>query len=336
MESKDNPSQFLIYQAEDGKTRLDVRLENETVWLAQEQMAELFDRGRTTITEHLKNIFSEGELDEKSVCREFRRTGTDGKEYTVKHYNLDVIISVGYRVKSARGTQFRIWATQRLREYIVKGFALDDERLKQGGQKARYFQELLQRIRDIRSSERNFYQKVTDIYATSIDYRKDDKLTGEFFATVQNKMHYAVHGQTAAEMIAKRADGTKPLMGLVNFKGNYITQQDAKIAKNYLTEKELNQLNLIVSLYLDFAELQATNGRLMKMKDWITKLDEFLKISEREILTNAGTVSAEVAAQKAELEFDKYRKEHDKRMVSDFDLAVKELEAKKKKRQKEE
>ncbi|HBA60052.1 MAG TPA: cell filamentation protein Fic [Elusimicrobia bacterium] len=335
MESKDNPSQFLIYQAKDGKMRLDVRLENETVWLAQEQMAELFDKGRTTITEHLKNIFSEGELDEKSVCREFRRTGADGKEYTVKHYNLDVIISVGYRVKSIRGTQFRIWATQRLREYIVKGFALDDERLKQGGQKARYFQELLQRIRDIRSSERNFYQKVTDIYATSIDYRKDDKLTGEFFATVQNKMHYAVHGQTAAEMIAKRADGTKPLMGLVNFKGNYITQQDAKVAKNYLTEKELNQLNLIVSLYLDFAELQATNGRLMKMKDWITKLDEFLKISEREILTNAGTVSAEVAAQKAEIEFDKYRKEHDKKMVSDFDLAVKELESKKK-RQKEE
>jgi len=335
MESKDNPSQFLIYQAEDGKTRLDVRLENETVWLAQEQMAELFDKGRTTITEHLKNIFSEGELDEKSACREFRRTGTDGKEYTVKHYNLDAIISVGYRVKSVRGTQFRIWATQRLREYIVKGFALDDERLKQGGQKARYFQELLQRIRDIRSSERNFYQKVTDIYATSIDYRKDDKLTNEFFATVQNKMHYAIHGQTAAEMIAKRANGTKPLMGLVNFKGNYITPRDAKIAKNYLSEKELNQLNLIVSLYLDFAELQATNGRLMKMKDWITKLDEFLRISEREILTNAGTVSAEAAAQKAEIEFDKYRKEHDKKMVSDFDLAVKELESRKKKRQKE-
>lgn len=336
MESNDNPSQFLIYQAEDGKTRLDVRLENETVWLAQEQMAELFDKGRTTITEHLKNIFSEGELAEKSVCREFRRTGTDGKEYIVKHYNLEVIISVGYRVKSVRGTQFRIWATQRLKEYIVKGFTLDDERLKQGGQKARYFQELLQRIRDIRSSERNFYQKVTDIYATSIDYRKDDKLTNEFFATVQNKMHYAIHGQTAAEMIAKRADGTKPLMGLVNFKGNYITQQDAKIAKNYLTEKELNQLNLIVSLYLDFAELQATNGRLMKMKDWITKLDEFLRISEREILTNAGTVSAEAAAQKAEIEFDKYRKEHDKKMISDFDLAIKDLASKKKKRQKEE
>ena len=331
MGNKEDPSHFLIYQAEDGKTRLDVRLENETVWLAQEQMAELFNKGRTTITEHLKNIFSEGELDEKSVCREFRRTGTDGKEYTVKHYNLDVVISVGYRVKSARGTQFRIWATQRLKEYIVKGFALDDERLKQGGQKARYFQELLQRIRDIRSSERNFYQKVTDIYASSIDYRKDDELTKEFFATVQNKMHYAVHGQTAAEMITKRADGTKPMMGLVNFKGKYITQQDARIAKNYLTEKELTQLNLIVSLYLDFAELQATNGRPMKMKDWIAKLDDFLRLSEKGILTNAGTVSAEAAAQKAELEYDKYRQEHDKKLVSDFDLAIKELETKNKK-----
>ena len=334
MENKENPSHFLIYQADDGKMRLDVRLENETVWLTQDQMAELFEKAKSTINEHIKNIYEEKELEESLTLRKFGNSEFSTKP--TNFYNLDVIISVGYRVKSPRGTQFRIWATQLLKEYIVKGFTLDDERLKQGGQKARYFQELLQRIRDIRSSERNFYQKVTDIYATSIDYRKDDKLTGEFFATVQNKMHYAVHGQTAAEMIAKRADGTKPLMGLVNFKGNYITQQDAKIAKNYLTEKELNQLNLIVSLYLDFAELQATNGRLMKMKDWITKLDQFLKISEREILTNAGTVSAEVAAQKAELEFDRYRKEHDRKMVSDFDLAVKELESKKKKRQKEE
>ena len=333
MENKENPSHFLIYQAEDGKTRLDVRLENETVWLTQDQMAELFEKAKSTINEHIKNIYEEKELEESLTLRKFGNSEFSTKP--TNFYNLDVIISVGYRVKSPRGTQFRIWATQRLKEYIVKGFALDDERLKQGGQKARYFQELLQRIRDIRSSERNFYQKVTDIYVTSVDYRNDDKLTNEFFATVQNKMHYAIHGQTAAEMIAKRADGTKPLMGLVNFKGNYITQQDAKIAKNYLTEKELNQLNLIVSLYLDFAELQATNGRLMKMKDWITKLDEFLKISEREILTNAGTVSAEVAAQKAEIEFNKYRKEHDKKMVSDFDLAVKELESKKK-RQKEE
>lgn len=331
MKNDETPSQFLIYQAEDGKTRLDVRLENETVWLTQSQMGELFQTTKQNISLHLKNIFKDGELEEESVVKEFLTTAADGKTYTVSHYNLDAIISVGYRVKSVRATQFRIWATQRLKEYIVKGFALDDERLKQGGQKARYFQELLQRIRDIRSSERNFYQKVTDIYATSIDYRKDDKLTHDFFATVQNKMHYAVHGQTAAEMITKRADGTKPMMGLVNFKGKYITQQDAKIAKNYLTEKELTQLNLIVSLYLDFAELQATNGRPMKMKDWIAKLDDFLKLSEKGILTNAGTVSAEAAAQKAELEFEKYRREHDKKLVSDFDLAVKELENKNKK-----
>jgi len=333
MGNKENPSHFLIYQAEDGKTRLDVRLENETVWLTQDQMAELFKKAKSTINEHIKNTYEEKELEESLTLRKFGNSEFSTKP--TNFYNLDVIISVGYRVKSPRGTQFRIWATQRLKEYIVKGFTLDDERLKQGGQKARYFQELLQRIRDIRSSERNFYQKVTDIYATSIDYRNDDKLTNEFFATVQNKMHYAVHGQTAAEMIAKRADGTKPLMGLVNFKGKYITQHDAQIAKNYLTEKELNQLNLIVSLYLDFAELQATNGRLMKMKDWIMKLDEFLKLSERGILTNAGTISAEAAAQRAEVEFDKYRKEHDKRMVSDFDLAVKELESRKKRQKKE-
>jgi hypothetical protein len=331
MKSKENPSQFLIYQAEDGKTRLDVRLENETVWLAQTQMAELFQTSKQNISLHLRNIFEEQELDEHSVVKEYLTTASDGKKYAVMHYNLDAIISVGYRVKSPRGTQFRIWAAQRLKEYIVKGFTLDDERLKQGGQKTRYFQELLQRIRDIRSSERNFYQKITDIYATSIDYRKNDELTNKFFATVQNKMHYAVHGQTAAEMITKRANGTKPLMGLVNFKGNYITGQDAKIAKNYLSEQELNQLNLIVSLYLDFAELQATTGRLMKMKDWISKLDEFLKVSERKILTNAGTVSAEAAAQKAEIEFEKYRKEHEKKIVSDFDLAVRKLNNKSKK-----
>ncbi len=329
MEKDKNPSQFLIYQAEDGKTRLDVRLENETVWLTQDQMSELFEKAKSTINEHIKNIYEEKELEESQTMRKFGNSEFSTKP--TNFYSLDVIISVGYRVRSPRGTQFRIWATQRLKEYIVKGFALDDERLKQGGQKARYFQELLQRIRDIRSSERNFYQKVTDIYATSIDYRNDDNLTKDFFATVQNKMHFAVHGQTAAEMITKRADSSKPMMGLVNFKGKYITQQDAKIAKNYLTEKELTQLNLIVSLYLDFAELQATNGRPMKMKDWIAKLDDFLRLSEKGILTNAGTVSAEAAAQKAELEFEKYRREHDKKLVSDFDLAVKELEAKNKK-----
>ncbi len=321
---KEQTSQIIIYKAKDGQTRLDVRLEDETVWLTQEQMADLYGKSKSTINEHIKNIYEEKELEEESTIRKFGISEFSTKP--TNFYNLDVIISVGYRVKSVQGTQFRIWATQRIKEYIVKGFALDDERLKQGGQKARYFQELLQRIRDIRSSERNFYQKVTDIYATSIDYRSDDAMTKTFFATVQNKMHFAVHGQTAAEMIISRADSSKPLMGLVNFKGNYITRQDIKIAKNYLTEKELHQLNLIVSLYLDFAELQATNGRLMKMKDWIDKLDDFLKLSEKELLTHAGSVSAETATQKAEEEFDKYRAERSKTMISDFDLAVKELE----------
>ena len=326
MENKENKSELIIYQTEDGQTRLQVKMEDETVWLTQEQMAELFAKSKSTINEHIKNIYEEKELIEDQTMRKFGISEFSTKP--TNYYNLDVIISVGYRVKSPRGTQFRIWATQRLKEYIIKGFTLDDERLKQGGQKARYFQELLQRIRDIRSSERNFYQKVTDIYATSIDYRKDDKLTKEFFATVQNKMHYAVHGHTAAEIVAKRADSKKPLMGLTSFKGTYITSQDAKIAKNYLTEKELNQLNLIVSMYLDFAELQATNGRLMKMADWLEKLDQFLKLSERELLANAGSVSAEQAAQKAEEEFKKYRKDQDKNYVSDFDRAVKGLEQK--------
>lgn len=322
---KEQEPKIIIYKTDDGQTKLQVKIEDETVWLTQDQIAGLFDKGRTTITEHIKNIFKEGELNEKAVCREFRRTGSDEKQYLVNYYNLDVIISVGYRVKSLRGTQFRVWATQRLREYIIKGFTLDDERLKAGGGRARYFEELLQRIRDIRSSERNFYQKVTDIYATSIDYRADDKLTKEFFATVQNKIHYAVHGHTAAEVIEKRADSRKPLMGLTNFKGNYITAQDTAIAKNYLSEPELKQLNLIVSLYLDFAELQAANGRLMKMKDWIRKLDEFLKISEKELLTHAGKVSAEQAEEKARYEFEKYRKQRDKDYVSDFDREVRKI-----------
>lgn len=323
MKNESQQPNIVIYTTDDGQAKLQVKMEDETVWLTQDQMSELFDKGRSTITEHIQNAFKEGEVDEKSVCREFRRTGSDGKEYNVKHYNLDVIISVGYRVKSLRGTQFRIWATQRLREYIIKGFTLDDERLKQQGGRSRYFDELLQRIRDIRSSERNFYQKVTDIYATAIDYRKDDKLTQEFFAIVQNKMHYAVHGHTAAEIIEKRADCKKPLMGLTGFKGGCITANDIAVAKNYLSEDELKQLNLIVSMYLDFAELQAGRGRLMKMADWINKLDEFLKISERELLKDSGKVSAEQAALKARHEFEKYRKESDKKYISDFDRAVK-------------
>ncbi len=311
-------SNIVIYTTEDGQAKLAVKIEGETVWLTQKQLAELFQKDVRTINEHIQNIFSEGELVPDSVIRNYRITADDGKTYDTQHYNLDAIISVGYRVKSLRGTQFRIWATQRLREYIVKGFTLDDERFKEAGGRNRYFEELLQRIRDIRSSERNFYQKVTDIYATSIDYHKDDKLTQEFFATVQNKMHYAVHGHTAAEIIAKRADGSKRLMGLTSFKGNYITADDITIAKNYLTEDELKQLNLIVSFYLDFAELQANTGRLMKMADWITKLDEFLKISERDLLKNAGKVSAETAAAKAHQEFEKYKKEQDKNYISRF------------------
>ncbi len=325
MESK---SEILFYSTEDGKTKLQVKLEDETVWLTQKQIAELFEKSRVTVTEHIKNIFTEGELNEDSVCRNFRHTAEDGKTYDTQYYNLDVIISVGYRVKSQRGTQFRIWATQRLKEYIIKGFSLDDERLKQGGKNSRYFGELLQRIRDIRSSERNFYQKVTDIYATSIDYKLNDDLTQKFFATVQNKMHYAVHGKTAAELISSRADSKKPLMGLVNFKGDLITSHDIKIAKNYLTENELNQLNLIVSLYLDFSELQATNERPMKMADWISKLDQFLTLSEKELLQNAGKISAEDAAKKATVEFEKYREERMKNHISDFDRAIKELERK--------
>ena len=315
-------SKIILYQTEDKKTKVQVQMDGETVWLTQDQMAELFEKGRSTVTEHILNIFKEGELEERSVCRDFRRTGADGKVYRVKHYNLDVIISVGYRVKSVRGTQFRIWATQRLREYIIKGFALDDERLKQGGGRARYFEELLQRIRDIRSSERNLYQKVTDIFATSVDYKKDDNLTRKFFANIQNKMHYAVHGRTAAEIIHERADSKKPMMGLTNFKGKYITAGDVKIAKNYLSEKELEQLNLIVSLYLDFAELQASNERPMKMADWVSKLDEFLKLSEKQLLADAGKISAEKAGLKAGSEFLEYRKERDRKYVSDFDRAV--------------
>jgi hypothetical protein len=316
-------SKIAIYETEDGQTKLQVKIEGETVWLTQDQMAELFEKSKSTINEHIKNVYEEKELAESQTMRKFGISEFSTKP--TNFYNLDVIISVGYRVKSQRGTQFRIWATQRLKEYIIKGFSLDDERMSQGGERARFFEELLQRIRDIRSSERNFYQKVTDIYATSIDYKKDNEMTKEFFATVQNKMHYAVHGKTAAEIISERADSKKPMLGLSNFKGKYITQNDVRIAKNYLTEKELKQLNLIVSLYLDFAELQASNERPMTMKDWIEKLDVFLQASEKKLLQNAGKVSAKNASKKAEAEFAKYKKVQDKKYISDFDRAVKKI-----------
>ncbi len=328
-----NNSEIILYQAPGGEIRIDVKMEDETVWLTQDQMAELFGKGRSTIAEHILNTFKEGELEEKSVCRDFRRTGNDGKIYDVKHYNLDTIISVGYRVKSIHGTQFRIWATQRLREYIIKGFALDDERLKEGDGRSRYFEELLQRIRDIRASERNFYQKVTDIYATSIDYQKDAELTRRFFATIQNKLHYAVHGRTAAELIAERVDANKIYMGLTNFKGNYITLADARVAKNYLNEKEIYQLNLIISLFLDFAKLQAINSRPMKMQKWIDKLDGFLKLSEKEILTHAGKISAEMAEKIADEQYKTYQTSESKHYISDFDREMKRLEEEAKKNQ---
>ena len=317
--------EIAIYLAPDGTAKLQVKLEDETVWLTQKLMAELFEVSIPTINEHLKNIFSTGELEENSVIRNFRITASDGKIYSTKHYNLDVIISLGYRVNSKRATQFRIWATKRLKEYIIKGFTLDDERLKQEGARTRYFEELLQRIRDIRSSERNFYQKITDIYATSIDYNRDAEVTKKFFATVQNKIHYAVHGKTAAELIHERVDAGKPFLGLTNFQGKYITTHDIVVAKNYLSETELTQLNLVVSMYLDFAELQAITGRLMKMADWIQKLDDFLKVSEKELLTNAGKISHRKAIEKTRQEYEKYRREDDKKYISDFDREMKKL-----------
>lgn len=316
-------SEIIIYTAPDGSTKLQVQLEDETVWLTQEQMAMLFEKAKSTINEHIKNIYAEEELEESQTLKKFGIP--EFQQKAPNYYNLDVIISVGYRVKSKQGTKFRQWATKRIHEYIVKGFTMDDDRLKQEGARSRYFEELLQRIRDIRSSERNFYQKITDIYATSIDYKKDDTLTKEFFATVQNKIHYAVHGKTAAEMINERVDADKPFLGLTNFKGKYITTRDIGIAKNYLSEDELKQLTLIISMYLDFAELQATNGRLMKMQDWIQKLDNFLKISEKELLTNAGKISHEKAIEKAQIEYKKYRKEEDEIYISDFDREMKKI-----------
>jgi hypothetical protein len=281
-----------------------VRLKDETVWLSLNQLADLFQRDKSVISKHLKNIFEEGELPPDSVVANFATTAADGKTYQVDFYNLEAIIAVGYRVKSHRGTQFRIWATQRLREYIVKGFAMDDERLKQAG--GGYFDELLARIRDIRSSERVFWRKVLDIYATSIDYDPSVEASQKFFRTVQNKMHWATHGQTAAEVIHQRADATKPNAGLTAWNGAKVRKADVTIAKNYLSEKELDALNRIVTVYLEFAELQALDRKPMYMRDWIAKLDDFLRLSGRNILKHAGKISAEEAQQKAEREFNKF------------------------------
>ena len=333
---ENNRSEIILYQTEDGETRIQTLLQDGSVWLTQAQMAELFDKARNTITEHIQNILAEGELDEKSVCRNFRHTATDGKTYSTQYYSLDMVIAVGYRARSHRGTQFRRWATERLKEYIIKGFVMDDERLEKGAADD-YFDELVERVRAIRVSERRFYQKITDIYATSIDYDALHPLTQNFFATVQNKFHYAVHGMTAAEMIVKRADGNKPNAGMTVFKGKTPKRTDAVIAKNYLTEDEMGSLNRIVDQYLSFAEEQAKNRKPMTMQAWITKLHGFLELNDKDILHNAGTVSADDAKKYALKEYDKYRKIQDANMVSDFDKQVQALpKPKKVKRKKSE
>ena len=314
-------NQIVIFQTPDKKVSIDVIFQDENVWLTIEDMAALFEKSRSTINEHILNIYKEGELVETESMRKIGNSDFSTKP--TNFYNLDVIISVGYRVKSLRGTQFRQWATKRLNEYIRKGFTLDDERLKQGGN--RYFLELLQRIRDIRSSERNLYQQVTDIYATSIDYDPKAQLTKDFFATVQNKMHYAAHKNTAAEIIYKRVDNQKPFVGMTNFKGNYITNEDVKIAKNYLTEKELRTLNLLVSQFLDYAELQALEERPMTMQDWVDELDNLIISVKRELLQGKGTISHKQAIEKATKEFEIYREREMKNLESDFDKAVKQI-----------
>ena len=301
--------QILLYQTPDGESRIEVRLQGETVWLSLDQMAELFQRNKSTISRHIKNAFEEGELQPDTTVAFFATVQMEGKrkvERDIAYYNLDMIISVGYRVHSYRGVQFRMWATKVLKEYIVKGFVLNDDLLKRAGG-GNYFDELLARIRDIRSSEKVFYRKVLEIYALSIDYDPRVEMTQEFFKTVQNKMHFSVHGHTAAEIIYERADAQKDFMGLTTWTGAMPKRTDAEIAKNYLSQEEVTTLNRIVSLYLDFAELQAEEHRPMYMKDWIAILDDFLRISRKDILTHAGRVSAQLAKAKADAEYDKFK-----------------------------
>ncbi len=317
---------FLIYQDENGVARVNVRFEGEDVWLNVEQMMELFDASQQDISYHIKQIYAEGEQAPERTHKKFllvRQEGNRSVKRQMSHYNLDMIIAVGYRVKSQVATRFRQWATQRLREFIQKGFTLDDDRLK--GKGNRYFRELLQRIRDIRSSERNLYQQVTDIFITSIDYDSNANLTRKFFATVQNKLHYAAHQHTAAEVIYERVDAEKPMVGMTNFKGDYITKEDVQIAKNYLTEEELTYLNLLVSQYLDFAEIQALQQIPMRMAEWIQKLDDLMKLSGRQLLVGKGTISHEEAKKKAIAEFEKYRKLEMLQYESDYDRAIREL-----------
>ena len=313
--------QFLLYQTPDGDSQIEVKLQNDTVWLSLDQMAELFQRNKSTISRHIKNVLEDGELQEEATIANFatvQNEGTRKVERVIAYYNLDMIISVGYRVHSYRGVQFRIWATKVLKEYIVKGFAMNDDLLKRAGG-GNYFDELLARIRDIRSSEKVFYRKVLEIYALSIDYDPRVEMTQKFFKTVQNKMHYSVHGHTAAEIIYERADAEKDFMGLSTWSGAMPSKPEAEIAKNYLTHEEVKSLNRIVSLYLDFAEMQAEEHRPMYMKDWINILDDFLRISRKDILTHAGKISAKLAKEKADHEYDKF-KERTKNNLSPVEI----------------
>jgi hypothetical protein len=302
-----NNSELIIYQTDDGSTKIDVRLDENSVWLTQSDLVELFQSSKSNISEHIKHIFDEGELKETAVVRKFRTTAPDGKNYNVTFYNLDVIISVGYRVKSLRGVQFRIWATERLREYLIKGFTMNDDLLKQRGGGA-YFEELLERIRDIRSSEKVFYRKVLEIYATSIDYNPNAEATKNFFKMVQNKLHWAAHGHTAAEIVFERANADKPFMGLTSFKGNQPKKDEITVAKNYLSEEDLAVLNRLVSAYLDIAEVNAIQHKPMAMTDWIEVLDGFIKMSRRDVLIDAGKISSDLAEKKALTEYSVYKK----------------------------
>jgi len=324
--------QFLIYQSEDGTTRVDVRLQEQSLWLSQKQLTELFGKAKGTISEHIKHIFEDAELEPGAVVRLFRTTAVDGKQYGVEHYNLDMVLALGFRVRSPVAVRFRQWAADKLKEYIAKGFVLDDQRLKNPGKGIDYFDELTRRLQDIRTSERRFYQKITDIYATSVDYDPAAPVTQMFFATVQNKVHFAIHGQTAAELIATRADSSAPNMGLTNWDGARIRKTDVSIAKNYLDVDELLALNNLAEQYLIFAEGQAMRRVAMTMVDWITKLEGFLNLNDREILQGAGKVSAQLAKAHAEHEFDKFRVLDDQHFESDFDRMVKQLPAKPQKR----
>lgn len=326
MKEENKENSLIIYQDDNGSVKVNVRFSDEDVWLTQAQLAEIYATTQENISMHLSNIYKNAELEQVRTYKKIllvRQEGARSVRREMDHYNLDVVIALGYRIQSQVATRFRRWATERLHEYIQKGFAMDDDRLKQGGN--RYFRELLQRIRDIRASERNFYQQVTDIYATSVDYDPRTKLTHDFFATIQNKLHYAVHEHTAAEIIFERADSNKPLLGMTNFKGDYITKDDVRIAKNYLSEKELQRLNLLVSQFLDFAEFQALEERPMRMADWIAALDNQILALQRKLLEGKGRVSHKAAIEKAEREFLMYRRREMERLESDFDKMVKQL-----------